>query len=600
MAIRLPLQGIRWIEISRERAARALILSMIISVPITALAFRLAQLQLVEGTQFRDRAEDNRSRRRPIPAERGPILDRQGKVLATSRLARSAYLSPMRQSLAAWQQFLTPLAGQLDRPVPAILTEIADRQRSGNDDPIRIARSISPRAFVILAEQNAQTAGVWIQSESSRSYPNGQVAAHIIGHIGEADPDDLKANPSLPYGAIVGRTGVERLADDRLLGTWGFDRIESDAKGELGEVLDRTDPIAGDPVQLTLDLPTQRAAAAALAGHRGAAVAIDIKTGGIVAMASNPSFDPNWFVDRITGTEWKALQAPDRPLLNRALQGYPPASTFKIITSIAGMESGAYNPNSRIQTSAAISLGGHLFREHSGSGYGAIGFRDALAYSSNTFYYQIGIKIGPEAIAKWGKILGIGQPLKLGLGGGTVGSLPTPAEKQKLYGQPWYGGDTVSMSIGQGLVLATPLELATVVATVVNGGNRVVPHLLASQVNDPEMKPQPTGINPATLQVVRQGLVDTVKKGTAKILGDGSIPLSGGKTGTAEVPSGRSNAMFVGFAPADRPEIAVAIAVENAGYGGAVAAPIAKEMYRAYFRRPTSAAPAAPPPAVRD
>lgn len=314
---------------------------------------------------------------------------------------------------------------------------------------------------------------------------------------------------------------------------------------------------------------------------------MDVKTGAVLAMASGPSFDPNLFTRQVSAAEWDELQNKDNPFLNRALQGYPPGSTFKIVTAAAAMESGKFAPDSYVATADSITIGGISFHEH-GGGFGVIGFEDAFAYSSNTFFYQLGIEAGPEEIAKWGKRLGIGETTDLnllGLEGGNHGSLPTPAEKEQLYGEPWYAGDTVSMSIGQGLVLTTPLEMAVMVATIANGGKRVKPHLLASQTNTPVTKPEPSGLKPETIDAIRKGLIAVVQKGTGQQLNDGSIPLTGGKTGTAEVPGQEDNANYVAFGPAENPEIAIAIVVENGGYGGVAAAPIAHEIFKTYFKK---------------
>jgi penicillin-binding protein 2 len=304
-------------------------------------------------------------------------------------------------------------------------------------------------------------------------------------------------------------------------------------------------------------------------------------------MGSWPTFDPNIFTRKVSKQEWDRLQGPDKPFLNRAVQGYPVGSTFKIVTSVAGMESGKFSPDSTLVSSSSINIGGISFNEH-GAGQGVIGFRDALAFSSNTFFYQVGMTAGPEEMAKWAKKMGIGGTINLdllGLDGANHGQVPIPSEKRKMYAEDWYVGDTVTMSIGQGLVLCTPLELAVMVSTIANGGSRVQPHLLASQTNTPITQKIPTGIKPATLNVIRQGLTDVVLKGTGKGLNDGTIPLSAGKTGTVEMPGHPDNSMYVGYAPADKPEVAIAVIVEGGGYGSVSAAPIAHEVFRTYFQK---------------
>jgi penicillin-binding protein 2 len=476
-------------------------------------------------------------------------------------------------------------------PVREILAQLKQAGYT-SATPVRISRDLNPQGFITLAEYASALPGVEVRGESSRYYPNGDLAAHVLGYIGEATLDDLKANPDYPMGMIIGRMGVEQLANRQLEGTWGSHLIEVDAAGQQLRIIGQKAPVSGSSVKLTLDIHLQKAAEQALAQRRGAVVVLNVKTGAVLAMASGPSFDPNIFTRRITQAEWKRLQRQDNPFLNRALQGYPPASTFKIVTTTAGIESGKFSADSVLGTAAYISVGGHLFHEHGGGGYGTIGFRDAIAYSSNTFFYQVGLTVGPENIAKWGGRLGIGTTSNMGLEGGSRGSIPTPAEKERLFGEPWYAGDTVSTAIGQGLVQVTPLEMAVIVAAIANGGQRVQPHLFASETNTPKTRPQPTGMHQRTLETIRSGLIAVVQGGTGRQLNDGSIPLTAGKTGTAEVPGGqRNNALYVGYGPVNNPQIALAVIVENGGYGAEAAVPIAHQVFKAYFNKATSKSP---------
>ncbi len=457
---------------------------------------------------------------------------------------------------------------------------------------VRIAQNINLEAFVSLSERTSEFRGLEIRGESTRYYPQGNLGGHLLGYIGEASEAELDANPNYQMGIIVGKMGVEKMADRTINGKWGTRRVEVNSHGEEVRELGIERAQSGDDVLLTVDLDLQKTAEKALANRRGAVVVLDVKTGGVLAIASGPTFDPNMFTRKIKKSDWDKLQSPDNPLLNRALQGYPPGSTFKIITSAAAMGSGKYSPYSILGTSSSITVGGISFYEHSG-GYGAIGFRDALAYSSNTFFYQIGLDIGPHEIAKWANKLGIGTTDLdlLGLEGGLNGSVPTPEEKQKIYGEPWYVGDSVTTAIGQGLVLMTPLEMAVMTASIANGGYRVKPHLLASQTNTPATKPEPTGMAPETVATIKDGLVAVVQKGTAKTLNDGSIPLVAGKTGTSEVFGQTSHSLFVSYGPANNPQIAIAAIVENGGYGSVSAAPIAHEIYKTYFKQQKTAQP---------
>jgi penicillin-binding protein 2 len=541
---------------------------------------RLVQLQIVQGAYNRDRAQHNSIRPIPIVSDRGQILDRNGLSLAANQVSRSLYLYPRDQTKAQWKVTAEErLSKILNIPSDKILAEI-EKVGYGSAIPVRIFRNLQPQAFIALAE-GEHIPGLEIQSDASRVYPNGPIAAHLMGYIGEATEDDMKKHPDFPSGMIVGQMGVERMADEDLRGKWGNRLIEVNAMGKELKVLGIQNPIAGQPLQLTLDLKLQKAAETALAGRRGAAVVIDVKTGGILAMASGPTFDPNVFTRKISDADWNKLQGTEQPLLNRALQPYPPASTFKIISTIAALESGKYQPDSTIMTSNAINVGGALFHEH-GSGYGLIGFKEAMAVSSNTFFYQVGLAVGPEELRKWGRNMGI-TTSPMNLDGESEGYLPTPASKEKYYKEPWYGGDTVMTAIGQGLVQVTPLEMAVMIAAVANGGKRVKPHLMSHQSTLQQFQPENVGLQASTLNILREGLEAVVKDGTARQLSDGSIPPTAGKTGTAEVSNGADNAMYVGYGPVKDPQIAIAVVVENGGFGATSAVPIAHAVYKAYF-----------------
>lgn len=562
---------------------------MVATTLISGCMFRLAQLQIVQGHHNRQLADQNRIRPLVIVADRGNILDRKGVPLAANQLSRSIYLYPREQSMQQWQETAVRLSKILDIPAEDILKKLKQvGYRSAI--PARVYRNLTPQQFVALAEVG-QIPGLEIQAESSRHYPNGNIAAHILGYIGEATADDLRANPDFPMGMLLGQMGIERIADPSLRGKWGSHLLEVDSVGKELRMLGEQKPVSGSDLRLTIDLKLQQAAEKALNNQRGAVVALDVKTGAVLVMASGPTFDPNLFTRKISTQEWKDLQGQDHPFLNRSLQGYPPGSTFKIVTTSAGIQSGKFSSTSTLPTFGAINIGGTLFHEHGGSGYGTIGFRDALAFSSNTFFYQVGMAVGPDEISKWGHRLGIGETSSMGLEGGSHGVIPTPEQKQKLYGEPWYGGDTVSMAIGQGVVQVTPLELAVMVSAIANGGYRVKPHLMADQTNTPAAQREATGLNPDTIEVIRAGLAAVVKEGTARRLSDGSIPPTAGKTGTAEVIGQRDNALYVGYGPLNDPQIAVAVVVENGGFGAESAVPIAHEIYKAYFGTPKSAPP---------
>jgi penicillin-binding protein 2 len=554
---------------------------MLASGLMSICGFRLAYLQLVEGSHNRQLADQNRIRSISIVADRGNLIDRKGNAIVINRLSRSVYLYPREQTKEQWQASAQRISELLEIPKEEIIKKLeAVKYRSVS--PVRILRGLDEKKYTALYEVG-QIRGLEVQAESTRQYPYGSLAAHVLGYIGEATAEDFKANPEFPNGMLVGQMGIERIQDPTLRGTWGNRLIEVDSGGKELKMLGVQQPVAGLPLQLTLDVKLQQAAEKALSGRRGAVVALDVKTGAVLVMASGPTFDPNMFTRKISQKAWDAVQSQDHPFLNRSLQGYPPGSTFKIVTAMAAMKSGKFSATSMLPTYSAINIGGTLFHEHGDASYGTIGFRDALAVSSNTFFYQLGMSIGPEAISDWGHKFGVGSTSTMGLDGASQGLIPTPKQKEKLFKEQWYVGDTVSTAIGQGMVQVTPLEMAVMVSTVANGGKRIKPHLFANQTYQPNMQPESLGFEPSALKVLQEGLTAVVQEGTARSLNDGSIPLTAGKTGTAEVQGQEDNSLYVGYGPVNNPQIAIAVVVENGGYGATAAVPIAHEIYKAFF-----------------
>ncbi|WNZ45653.1 penicillin-binding protein 2 [Leptolyngbya boryana CZ1] len=578
----LSVSASSWVNKARsQRSFRAVILFMLASGLMSICGFRLAYLQLVEGSRNRQLADQNRIRSISIVADRGNLIDRKGTPIVVNRLSRSVYLYPREQTKEQWQVSAEKISQLLEIPKEEILKKLEAVQYK-SVAPVRILRGIDEKKYTAINEIG-QIRGLEVQAESTRQYPFGSLAAHVLGYIGEATAEDLKAHPEFPNGMLVGQMGIERIQDSVLRGTWGNRLIEVDSTGRELKMLGTQQPVAGQPLQLTLDVKLQQAAERALGGRRGAVVVLDVKTGSVLTMASGPTFDPNMFTRKISQKAWDELQKKEHPFLNRALQGYPPGSTFKIVTAMAAMKSGKFNATSMLPTYSAMNIGGTLFHEHGDASYGTIGFKDALAVSSNSFFYQLGMSIGPEAIAQWGGKFGVGTTSTMGLDGASHGMIPTPKEKEKVFNEQWYVGDTVSTSIGQGMVQMTPLEMAVMVSTVANGGKRIKPHLFAHQTYQPNMQPESLAFDPAALKVLQEGLIAVVQAGTAQSLNDGSIPLTAGKTGTAEVQGQEDNSMYVGYGPANNPQIAVAVVVENGGYGATAAVPIAHEIYKAFF-----------------
>ncbi|MGK7923263.1 MAG: penicillin-binding protein 2 [Trichodesmium sp.] len=585
--------GFRKIEnnylLQKENQSRsiypAIVIMLLTTTVIGLQVSRLAQLQLIQGQQNRERAEKNRIRPIPVPSNRGLILDRNGELLASNRLTRSIYLWPKEQPKEQWKITAAKLSPLLNIPADKILEKVEQAINSGERD-IHIGYQVNRDTFVTLQERTREFPGVEVRAESTRYYPHGQLASHVIGYLGEVTPAELAANPEYQLRMMVGKMGVEASANDVLGGKWGKRLIEVNAQHREIGVFAEEEPQGGETIKLTLDLALQKTAEKALGFRKGAVVALDVDTGEILVMASYPRFNPNVFTKPMPEAEWRSLHSQEQSFVNRAIQGYPPGSTFKMVTSAAAMGSGKFSPYSIIHTSDSIYVGGITFNEYSG-GFGAIGFRTALAYSSNTFFYRIGMAIGHKQIAKWSYKLGLGGKNLhlLGIPVTYNGLIPTEEDKRQIYNDAWYLGDTVTMAIGQGLVLTTPLELAAATAAIANGGKQIKPHLFAALTNSPEMKPIPTGLKPEYVNMIKEGMIDVVDYGTGRSLNDGTIPLTGGKTGTSELIGQRSHSLYVGFGPAEQSKIAIAVIVENGGFGSVAAAPVAKQVFQTYFSK---------------
>jgi penicillin-binding protein 2 len=561
------------------------------------LGTRLVYLQLIEGPRNRQLAENNRIRLIPKQPMRGNIFDRKGRVLASSRLSYAVYVWPLARKQAEWPASLKRLSKILNIPESEILKRL---ERAGYSSPelLRIARDITPAQITALAEYSNELEGVEVDIEAVRNYPNGELAAHVLGYTGELGDEELKKRKAEGYrmGDIVGQMGVEAAFEKQLRGEWGGQQVEVDGAGLVLRVLGQKQAKPGKDVYLTLDLELQKAAEAALGDRQGAIVALNPNDGAVLAMVSRPSFDPNIFSTRITSKTWKQLQGKDHPFVNRALRGFPPASTFKIITATAGMESGKYSPNTVLQTFAALQVGGTAFGEWNRAGFGPLGFVGALAISSNTFFGQIGRGVGGPKLIEWTRKYGFGQKTGIELESEDAkGLVADDAWKRKNLKLAWTVGDTVNMSIGQGFLQVTPLQMAMMFAVPANGGYRVKPHLLKDDEESKQWR-QSLHIKPETIKVIRAGLRQVVAGGTGKALNVPHLPPNAGKSGTAEAPPGPVHVWFGAYAPADKPEIVVVAFGEHAGGGGgAVAAPMVRQVMETYFhKKPPQSAKAKP------
>ncbi|NJM18717.1 MAG: penicillin-binding protein 2 [Richelia sp. RM2_1_2] len=555
---------------------------------------RLAYLQVVKGESFKKRAQENRIRLILRQPERGNIYDRNGKLLATTRYPHSVYLWPMaHKKEETWNTMgprLSQILGIPQKEIEEKLTEAGPNSSS----LVRIARDISLGQITALKEYESDLPGVEINREAIRYYPHGAQLAHVIGYTRELTAEQLaeKKKDGYRLGDVIGQMGVEKAFETTLRGEWGGQQVEVDGKGRPLRTLGVKQAKPGQDIKLTIDIDLQKAAYKALQGQTGTVIAMHPENGGILAMVSNPAFDPNVFSkQKPSPKELEAiLLGKNHPMLNRAFRAYPPASTFKVVTIAAGLESGKFAPNTVLQTYGSLSFGGHRFNEWNHAGFGPLGFTGALAMSSDTFFYQVGARVGGTNLVKWTKKFGFGVQTGSEFSfNESRGFVPDNAYQRKLWKRDWTVGDSVNMSIGQGALLTTPLQVTRMFAIPANGGYLVKPHILKDNEEKKKWR-ESVGMKPKTVEIIRKGLREVITNGTAKSMNSPTIPPMAGKTGTAE--AWRSNrvkanhAWFGGYAPADKPEIVVLAFGEHSGAGGgAVAAPMVKQVMEDYFQR---------------
>ncbi len=568
---------------------RAALLLLAVLLALGALHLRLAQLQLVDGATWHSLAENNRLRLVPLPCFRGRVYDCHGQVLADNQ--------------ASWQLLLFPAdARDLDRTILFLARLGVDRAAALHQ---RLVAPGSAQAASILLDEDLsweQVARVRVhQSELPeltvvsgfrRTYPLGPLAAHAVGHLRMVSREELERTPNLGRSAMVGANGVEEQWNAALAGRDGERWVVVDAVGQQLGVVRETSSRAGRDLTVTLDAGLQQVAADALGSNAGAVVALEPSTGAVRVLYSAPSFDPNLFSARLGRREWEALRNdPGHPLQNRCLQGaYPPGSTIKPFLSLGALSEGVVTPEWGVSCSGSVTLYGHPFRCWRKGGHGGVALRRSLEVSCDTYYYLLGQRLGIDRIARWLGAFGFGQVSGLGFAAENPGLVGTPEWSLRVRRQPWYAGDAVSVSIGQGPILATTMQLARAFGAIANRAVLVTPRVV---VGPEEPARRRLDIDPAHLDLVAAALWDVVHggEGTARRLA--GLPAAG-KTGTAQVArlqEGvkvedlplhlRHHAWFVGYAPAAAPELVVAVLVEHGGGGGSVAAPVAERILRA-------------------
>ena len=593
------------------------IASVAVVIAFLLLAARFVYLQVVQHDIYRAKAEDNRISIVPVPPNRGLIVDRNGLVLARNYSGYTLEIFPRR---------VRSVEGSIDEL--SELIEITPRDRrlfkklvaeTRNAESLPIRTRLSDEEVAKFAANRYRFEGVEIKGRLFRQYPYGDVASHALGYMGRIDQADQARLEEDGVDAnyrgtdYIGKAGVEASYQHELHGTTGFERVEIDAAGRSKlPPLSRTPSQPGNNVALTLDMTLQQVAENAFGERRGALVAIEPESGGVLAFVSKPGFDPNLFVDGIDPQSWAELNnSIDKPLNNRAIAGmYPPGSTFKPFMALAALELGKRTPRSTIHDPGYFDFGGRRFRDSRPGGNGVVDLYKSIVMSSDTYYYQVANDLGIDAIAGFMKHFGFGERTGIDLQGEATGVLPSPEWKMKRFKRPeqqkWYAGETISIGIGQGYNAYTPIQLAQAMATLANGGAMYRPHLIA-YVDDPrsgERRPvEPELVHKVPvrrdhLEFVKRALAGVNKEGTAARSFANAPYTSGGKTGTAQVIGIKQNekyeeskvaerlrdhSLFIAFAPLENPKIALSVVVENGGFGARAAAPIARTVLDYYL-----------------
>ncbi len=600
-------------EVSDAVRKKIKIFVILVVVAFLCLWMRVWYLQILKGQYFREMSENNRVRMVSLPAYRGTIKDRNGETLVSIRPSFNLYITPED-------------AANLDETLDLISEKVSFdeeklRQEIRNARPFKdvLIRADISRAQVAFVEENKmQLHGVHIKAEPLRSYVHQDMAAHVLGYVGEISKDRLEKLKGSSYrlGDMVGKDGLEFIYESMLQGEKGYKEVEVDVSGRELKTLRKLPPESGDDLVLTLDVRVQKALERLMEGTpekplNGSAVVMKVHTGEIIAVISKPSFDANLFAAGISREKWRELVRDElHPLQNRVINGlYPPGSTYKMVVALAGLEEEIITPETSIYCPGHFRLGRGIYRCWKRGGHGAMNLHDALVQSCDVYFYTLGHRLGIDTINKYALEFGLGDYTGIRLSGEKAGLIPSREWKRKKKKEPWLPGETISASIGQGYNLVTPIQQVNLMASLANGGMLLRPHLV-KRIQHPSGKVikeffphivRRIDVDPEHLELIQTALLDVVngRKGTGRRARLEDIPVSG-KTGTAqvvhirvtqdvepeeEVPyQYRDHAWFLAYAPFKKPEIAVAVLVEHGGHGGTAAAPIAREIIRTYFK----------------
>lgn len=599
------MSGQRYVRASQDLGRRLYLLSIAAAVLFAIILSRLWFLQFIEVDRLKEMSENNRLRFIPVAASRGALIDRNGKVIVNNTPSFSLAVIP--NEVTDKDHLLDNVAKVLKLDKEELLAKWEKGRGRAKYIPIILASGLSRDQVEYFEENSLRLSGLEIEVKPVREYPGVTLASHLLGYIGEISEKELSLSQyaNCNPGDYIGKSGIERSFESYLHGDDGGRQIEVDARGRYLRTLNETLPVPGQSLVLTIDLELQKATEKALGDKAAAVVAMDVSSGEILSFASNPGFDPALFTGRMPPEVWKQyLEDKRRPLENKALKGqYPPGSTFKMITALAGLSAGLIDENTTVNCSGEYKLGNATFHCWNRKGHGRVNLRGALRESCDVYFYQLGERLGVDRIAEYARKFGLGEPLGVGIDNEKSGVVPTAEWKEKKTGTKWFKGETLSVSIGQGYVTATPLQLAAMTAGLATDGKIYRPHVIKKILDRdgktikefvPELLKN-VDLKPDHYRLVKEGMLAVVNepRGTGAAARLYEVKVAG-KTGTSQVVKlkekrtalayqHRDHALFVAFAPYDKPEIAIAVIVEHGEHGGGAAAPVAGQVLRKYF-----------------
>jgi penicillin-binding protein 2 len=598
-------------------ARRTFIGLLVVFVMIAMVLTNLFYLQVSRFEDYQTRADGNRIKVLPVAPNRGLIYDRNGILLAENRPVFSLQVIP--EEIEELELTINELSTLLNIDQEDVNDFYRDLKGTRRFKPVNLINRLDPKEVALFSAQQHKYPGVSVEARLARYYPYGSALTHVIGYVAKINKKDLQklseagfeANYAATYD--IGKRGIEKYHEEKLHGKVGFQEVEVNNQGRIIRILDFNPPAPGQDIVLNIDMNLQLEAEKAFAGKKGSVVAIDPRDGGVLALYSSPSYDPNMFVHGISSKNYKKLLTSERPLFNRATQGqYPPASTIKPFLALTGLEEKVITPESRIHDLGKYQLKNveYVWRDHNPWGHGWVDVTKAIQVSCDIFFYDLAYKLGIDRISESMFEFGFGDYTGIDLHEEADGIMPSRGIVKALFNRPWYIGDTINVGIGQSYWTATPVQLTQAISNLVNKGKRIIPQIIRGNMQKNTVVLQgikerrPIAIKDEhNWDIVLDAMYGTVnRKGSARTAFRGANYISAGKTGTAQLVSiaqdekydaeklskeNRDNAMYVGYAPYDKPQITISVVLENAGHGGAVAAPIARKMMDNYCNAQT-------------